>query len=87
MKGNTFAIYRNGWGGDLDKLGGVLEATLADFADKRGVLPAALAIHPSQVEQARSILADLDIALDVVPVGGALLGELWLAVPGDEVSK
>ncbi len=79
-----YITYRNGWHGDLSKLPDAMEAVVADFADRFGAMPASVAVNPAVTGLAQQALAGLSLAASVCPVGGCLLGEIWLEMPGGQ---
>lgn len=73
----TYRTYRDVAGGDLAALIG---PALADYHDRYGCFPPALAVHKTAVGKARLALDALEVALEVAGCGGVLLGECWLQV-------
>jgi len=74
-------VYRNGDGNIEDRL----RAALACFYERYHRLPIAVVVNPSEVAGAKAALRALDLPrLAVQSVGGCLVPEVWLGVPGEE---
>jgi hypothetical protein len=76
-----YIVYRNNADDDLTAL---LCMALADYQERHGHPPAGVVAPKTLVRRARQALKDL--ALNTLPVagsGGCLVGEVWLAVDGE----
>jgi len=61
----------------------VLAKALPIFREQFGQLPCAVVCHPTWVEAVKASLAnDHNGNIAVIPTGGCLIPELWLALPG-----
>ncbi len=76
-----YLVYRNGHGNIEDRL----RAALAYFYERYHCLPIEVVVNPSEVAGAKTALRALDLPrLAVQSVGGCLVPEVWLGVPGEE---
>ena len=64
-----------------------IEAALAEYRAEKGILLVGIAVNPREVEAAQRVVAELGLGLEVKPVGGCLVPEVWLIMDGTSVRK
>jgi len=72
----SYTVYRpKNWSVSLrDRIA----AALDKYWKEAGGKPAAIVVNPREVENARQIVSDMGLNIDVKAVGGCLVPEVWL---------